>query len=261
MQRIINYPGSKWSLSKEIISFFPEHKSYLEPFAGSLAVFFQKEKDVLETINDLDGRLINLYKQMREEPEELARLISLTPYSREEYDLSCIQAENELEDARRYMVRLWFGIGGKTAGKTGFRRNISWNGPYNTYDWRKIPQRILEAADRLRDAQIEHKPAEKLIREMNDKDTLIYVDPPYLHETRTSRHYYHEMNRQDHIDMIQALLDFKGPVILSGYESDVYNVILSDWHKVTFDSQVLSGKRKEEVLWMNFEPVGQMKLF
>lgn len=261
IKRILNYPGSKWSAADKIIDLFPPHKSYLEPFAGSLAVFFNKDKDVLETINDLDGRLVNLFKEMRDNPIELACLVDTTLFSREEYDISCIKSENNLEDARRMMVRLWFGIGGKTAGKTGFRRNISWNGPYNTYEWRKIPERILEAADRLRDAQIENKPAVQLINEMNDRDTLIYADPPYLHETRTSRHYNHEMNKNDHIELLESLINFKGPVILSSYESEMYELYLKDWHKTTFKAQVLSGKEKTEVLWCNFEPPMQMNLF
>jgi DNA adenine methylase len=261
MKRIINYPGSKWSLAKEIIKLFPPHKSYLEPFAGSLAVFFQKEKAILETINDLDGRLINLFRQMRENPQELARLVALTPYARKEYDISCEQSDDELEDSRRMMVRLWFGIGGKTVGKTGFRRNVSWNGPYNTCDWQNIPPRILEAAQRLRDAQIENKPAVQLIREMNDKDTLIYADPPYLHETRTSRYYHHEMNKKQHIELLEALKGFRGSVILSGYESKLYDEHLQDWYKVTFQSRTLSGKAKSEVLWLNYEPNGQTTIF
>lgn len=129
MKRILNYPGSKWSLADLIIDNMPAHKSYLEPFCGSCAVFMNKQKATLETINDLDGRLVNLFKVMRDKPEQLQYLIMHTLYSREEYLLSQEISSDSLEDARRMMVRLWFGVGGKTRSTPGFRKNISWNGP------------------------------------------------------------------------------------------------------------------------------------
>lgn len=106
MKRLLNYPGSKWQMASKIISLMPEHKNYLEPFADSLAVFFNKEQVLCKTINDLDGRLVNLYKQIREHPEELAMQVSLTLYSREEQYLSYEVAADKLEDARRMMVLL-----------------------------------------------------------------------------------------------------------------------------------------------------------
>ena len=231
MKRILNYPGSKWSSAEIIINLFPEHKSYLEPFAGSLAVFFNKPKAILETINDIDGRLVNLWKVMRNQPDELMRAAHMTLYSREEYELSKSIAENPLEDARRMLVRCWFAVGGKTNADVGFRRNISWNGPYNTYEWSDMPNRIQAAAERLKDAQIERKDALVLLKEMNDKDTLVYADPPYLHETRVSRHYANEVDTAYHIDLLDILKDYKGHVILSGYESKLYDEALMDWKK------------------------------
>ncbi|ECJ9723954.1 DNA adenine methylase [Listeria monocytogenes] len=88
MKRILNYPGSKWSLADFIIDNMPAHKSSLEPFCGSCAVFMNKQKAKLETINDVDGRLVNLFKVMRDNPENLQYLIMHTLYSREEYVLS-----------------------------------------------------------------------------------------------------------------------------------------------------------------------------
>lgn len=265
MKRVLNYPGSKWGSAELIIDLMPEHKSYLELFAGSLAVFFNKSKDTLETVNDIDGRLVNLWKVMRDRPEELQRAVHMTLYSREEYEISKEISDNELEDARRMLVRCWFAVGGKTNADVGFRRNISWNGPYNTYEWSTMPMRIQQAADRLKNAQIERKDAVVLLKEMNDKDTLVYADPPYLHETRKSKHYTNEMDHTQHVELLKALKNHKGPVILSGYESDLYNTELCDWWKMTFEQQVgITTKKKRaatEVLWFNFEPSGQMNLF
>lgn len=94
MKRVLNYPGSKWGSAELIIDLMPEHKSYLELFAGSLAVFFNKSKDTLETVNDIDGRLVNLWKIMRDRSEELQRAVHMTLYSREEYEISKEISEN-----------------------------------------------------------------------------------------------------------------------------------------------------------------------
>ena len=86
MKAILKYPGSKWRIADWVISFFPEHHSYLEPFFGSGATFFQKKPSNIETINDLDGGVVNFFEWVRRDPERLARAVYLTPYSRQVYD-------------------------------------------------------------------------------------------------------------------------------------------------------------------------------
>ena len=88
MKTVLKYAGSKWSSTRWIISHFPEgyeKMTYLEPYFGSGAVFFNKNRSSIETINDIDARVVNLFKQIRERPEELARLIEFTPWARDEY--------------------------------------------------------------------------------------------------------------------------------------------------------------------------------
>lgn len=83
---IIKYPGSKWRMAEWIVSLMPEHKSYLEPFFGSGAVFFCKSPSRIETVNDLDGEIVNLFRVVRDHPEALERAVALTPFSRGEYE-------------------------------------------------------------------------------------------------------------------------------------------------------------------------------
>ena len=66
MRQVIRYPGSKARLADWIIGHFPEHRSYLEPFLGSGAVLFQKPRSSIETVNDLDGEVINLFDCIEE---------------------------------------------------------------------------------------------------------------------------------------------------------------------------------------------------
>lgn len=69
MKAICKYPGSKWSLAQWIISFFPDnYHSYLEPCFGSGAVLFNKPRSNIETVNDLDGNVVNLFQWIKKRP-------------------------------------------------------------------------------------------------------------------------------------------------------------------------------------------------
>lgn len=238
-----------------IIDHMPDHEVYLEPFFGSGAVFFNKSKKIVETINDIDDRLINLFTQMRDNPNELARLTTYTLYSRKEYELSQKKSDDPLEDARRMLIRCWMAIGGKTNANVGWRRNVSENGPYNTYEWHDMKNRIFDAAARLKDAQIECKDAISLISEYNRPNVLIYADPPYVHSTRKSRHYENEFTDEKHVKLIKALKGHQGPVLLSAYDSEIYRKHLTGWTNKTFEVKTgFTGKKRKtavEVLWIN----------
>jgi DNA adenine methylase len=261
LQTVLKYPGSKWSTAQWIISNFPagyEKMTYLETFAGSLAVFFNKNRSVIETINDLDGNVVNLFRVIREHPEELARLIEFTPWSREEYKNSYILTGNSLEDARRFLVRMWQAIGAKSSDITGWRNNIKGNNGNLTQFNMRLPRNIIEASLRLKHTsgclvQIENQPAVKLIQRHNQKNVLIYADPPYVRSTRSGRIYKCEMTDQDHVELLETLLQHSGPVIISGYESELYNGLLSGWNVVKQLARCEGGQERTEILWMNYE--------
>lgn len=86
IKSLLRYPGSKWRIASWILSYFPEHRSYLEPFVGSGAVFFSKQRSDIETINDLDGDVVNLFYWVKHDPEKLAHEVYYTPYARQIYD-------------------------------------------------------------------------------------------------------------------------------------------------------------------------------
>ena len=105
MKAILKYPGSKWRIADWVISFFPEHHSYLEPFFGSGATFFQKKPSNIETINDLDGGVVNFFEWVRRDPERLARAVYLTPYGRQVYDAAFTLAENNFDAAVKFFIQ------------------------------------------------------------------------------------------------------------------------------------------------------------
>lgn len=86
MRNVLKYPGSKWNVAKQIVQLIPEHHSYVEPYFGSGAVLFNKDPSDIETVNDLDSNVINLFRCIQKDSERLARLVMTTPFSREEYN-------------------------------------------------------------------------------------------------------------------------------------------------------------------------------
>lgn len=265
IKTVLKYPGSKWSTAEWIISYFPEgyeKMTYLEPFFGSGAIFFNKKRSVIETINDLDGNVVNLFKVIRDCPEELARMIEFTPWSRQEYKSSYEMIGESLEDARRFLVRMWQAIGSKTSDITGWRNNIQdLNG--NVDQWAtKLPARLIETSKRFKhvpshQVNIENQAATQLLERYARSYVFIYADPPYVRSTRSGRIYAHEMTDQDHTQLLELLQKHPGPVMISGYESELYSNLLEGWHTEKRQARCEGGQQRQEVLWMNYEPVGK----
>lgn len=266
MKAIMKYPGSKWSIAKRIINLFPEHHSYLEPFFGSGAVLFNKPRSNIETVNDLDGNVVNLFEWIRKDPERLAHEIYYTPYARQIYeDAFSAVPEDGLEKAVNFYIRLNMGHGFRTNGeKVGWKNDVQGREKaYAAQDWVHLPDKIIQAAERLRGVQIENKPALDVIQRFNYKNVLIYCDPPYMLETRHGKQYRYEMDDADHEKLLSALLVHKGPVLISGYDTELYQDMLSGWtrYENAAYSQVCS--KKTEILWANYSPAEykQMTLF
>lgn len=259
MKAIVKYPGSKWSIASWIINFFPEHHSYLEPFFGSGAVLFNKPRSNIETVNDLDGNVVNLFEWIKKDPERLAHEIYFTPYARQVYeDAFSAVPKDSFEKAVNFYIRLNMGHGFRTTGeKVGWKNDVQGRErAYASQDWCNLPEKIIQAAERLRGVQIENKPAVELIKRFDFPNVLVYLDPPYVLSTRHGKQYRCEMDDLGHEELLDVVLSYKGKVILSGYDNALCNDRLHSWHReeTTCYSQVCS--KKKEILWMNFEPVG-----
>lgn len=263
MKAIIKYPGSKWSLAKWIVSLFPEHHSYVEPFFGSGAVLFNKRRSNIETVNDLDGNVVNLFEWIRKDPERLAHEIYFTPYARQVYeDAFSAVPESSFEKAVNFYIRLNMGHGFRTNGeKVGWKNDVQGRErAYAAREWCILPDRILQAAERLRGVQIECMDAVKLIQRFNNPKVLIYCDPPYVLSTRHGKQYRCEMDNDQHEQLLDALMAHAGPVVLSGYDNNLYDDMLQGWHREETISYSQVCSKKKEILWMNFEPYAQMYL-
>ncbi|MGW0984318.1 DNA adenine methylase [Streptomyces xiamenensis] len=256
----VPYFGSKASVADWIAELLPDHRHYVEPFAGGLSVLLARQPSVMETVNDIDGELMTWWRVLRERPTDLARACALTPHSRAELDAAREPAPpgDDLETARRVWVRLTQGRGG-TLRPTGWRHYVATSGSSTGMPGylAGYADRIAAAAERLHHVSLECQPAADLIARYGAaEDVLLYVDPPYLGSTRTAAaRYRHEMRAEaDHRDLAEQLHACRAAVVLSGYDSDLYAELYDGWHRAERPATTGNGgtaRGRTEVLWSN----------
>lgn len=254
MNAILKYPGGKWRLAQWIISHFPPHKVYCEPFFGSGAVFFTKSPCNIETINDIDGDIVNLFRVCRDHPEDFARALYFTPWARDEFRSCRNKTDNPIEQARRTVVRFHQFYGTCHHSPNSWRNVQKFSGPRVTSEWNQLPDIVLQICDRLKQVQIESVDAIKLIKQYNDNNSLLYLDPPYPLEIRERNMYKNEMTEAQHEELLQAALKSKSNVIISSYDNDLYNDMLKDWCTAEKCSTAITGGKRIEKIYMNFQP-------
>lgn len=256
---VMRYHGGKWKLAPWVISHFPAHKTYTEAFGGAGSVLLQKPRCYSEVYNDLDSEIVNLFQCLRSSvmATELERAVRFTPFAREEFNLAYEPAYDPIERARRLLVRaqMGFGSGGANISfRTGFRANTSRSGTTPAQDWQHYPDILPSIVERLKGVVIENRRAVDVIRHHDAKDTLHYVDPPYVHSTRKEHqqeNYSCEMTNADHEELAQCLNTAKGMVILSGYDCDLYNDLYRGWRRVAKETHADGARDRTECLWLN----------
>jgi DNA adenine methylase len=255
--------GGKFSHLNWLLPLLPACHHYCEPFAGSAAVLLNREPSPVETYNDIDGEVANFFRVLRDEKEKLIEAIGLTPFSREEFYKAVTTNGERLsacERARRFFVRA-------RQARTGLAQTASlgrWANCKNTSRagmsgvvsrWLGSIEDLPEIAMRLLRVQIENRPALEVIRLYDDKDTLFYCDPPYLHETRgDSKAYGFEMNADDHRELARVLNRCKGKVAVSGYRCSLMDELYEGWRCVEAPPKNCHSVKKlrVEALWMNY---------
>lgn len=262
MSPAIRYHGAKFRLAGWVMQHFPPHRCYVEPFGGAAGVLIQKPRSFAEVYNDLDGDVVNFFRVLRD-PEQRAQLVqlcTLTPYARAEFELAWEPATEPIERARRLAVRaqMGFGSAGATKGNTGFRSDTKRRYGTAQSEWLRFPANLALVGERLSGVVIENRNGADVMRLHDTPDTLHFVDPPYLPETRVLGHrgnyYQHEMCSAQHAELLAQLLELKGMVVLAGYDSALYRDTLCGW-EVRTRSVAISGFRgsatRTEMLWIS----------
>lgn len=255
--------GSKWRMAPRLIKYFPRHMTYVEPFGGGANVLLRKPRSPIEVYNDLDERIVNVFRVLRDPvlSEQLRRAAALTPFARVEHTLSYEPSDDPVEAARRFVFRSFASHGSSAyvRSRTGFRSRDKGNG-HSSMAWANWPDEVPAFCARLAGVVIECRPALEVIEQHDDSNTLIYLDPPYVHDTRKmgeSRdgEYLHEMSDTDHAALLDRVRRGQGMVAVSGYPSDLYNDMLAGWRSVEFNHYAggtnAAARARTEVLWLN----------
>lgn len=257
----LRYMGGKFRLAPWLLQFFPGHEVYTEAFGGAAGVLLQKPRAIGEVYNDLDGEIVNFFSVLRhaDQREQLIEQLRLTPFARDEYDQAWEGDEDPVERARRLCVRAQMGFGSNGAHKksTGMRQDLRRASANAMQFWVNYPDCLAAVGQRLQGVLIENRPALEVLLQHDSPQTLHFIDPPYLHGTRVMRSnggYRCEMSDEDHGELLEVLLELRGMVIVSGYDSELYSGMLGDWRREETDSRIAAGrgtKVRREVAWIN----------
>lgn len=255
MKPPLAYFGAKVTIAEEIVSAFPSHDGYIEPYGGSLSVLLAKPVERMEVVNDLSEDLMTFWRVLRDRTDEFIHVCQLTPHSRAEMELaSDREGLDELERARRVWVRLTQGRTG-TLRKTGWRFYLDPHGTSSAFTryMEAYKERLAPVAERLMNVSLECRPALEVIEAYGTLEyNLLYVDPPYLSRTRNSDGYVHEMGGEvEHVALLEALGKVRAAVVLSGYDDDLYDSMLPGWFKNRIRSRSQLGRETTEVVWSN----------
>ena len=249
-------------LAPWIIEHFPAHRIYTEAFGGAASVLIRKPRaKLVEVYNDLDGEIVSLFRILRE-PESAGRLrevLHATPFARDEFFLAYERSDDPIEQARRTVVRSFFGFGSDSASgaTTGFRANGNRQSAHPARDWSNYPDALQAFTERLRGVVIENRAAIEVIVQQDEPEALHYCDPPYVHETRsehtlrTGKGYRHEMTADDHRALGEVLHAAKGMVVLSGYDGPLYDELYGSWEVRRRRALADGGQERIETLWLN----------
>lgn len=245
------YIGGKRRLASRIIAMFPEHTTYVEPFAGGAQVFFRKEPSKVEVLNDLDREIVNFFRVCQQHYEELVRYLKFVVSSREWFDLlyeAKLDGFTDIQRAARYLYLAKNCYAGLVR-----RKNFAWSVTNETrFNPERIPGLIEETHHRLARVQIECLPYEEVIAHCDRKETLFYLDPPYY----DIRLYNHNLEHDDFVQMADLLHGLKGKFILSLNDVPEVRAIFKGFTirvvELHYTAQKKPGKTFREVLITNF---------
>ena len=265
----INWYGGKYYMKDKIIELFPPHKIYIEGFGGAAHILLHKTRSEIEVYNDLDEGLYLFFKLLRDDNTRdiLISKIQLTPYSRKEF-YECRDnwkyQDDEIEKARMFYVKTMQSFSG-VGQSWSYSKNKSSRGISQAVRQflGNVDENMLDVINRLREIQIENLDIIDLIEKYDSKESLFYLDPPYVAETRVKAKVYNkEMPLDKHKELIDKLIGVQGMVILSGYDNPVYDKLTNNgWSKINIgeyknrcrDSKGKKTKTKEEYVWINYK--------
>ena len=248
------YIGGKQRLAKRIIEIFPQHTTYVEPFAGGAQVFFHKEPSSVEVLNDLDGEIVNFFRVCQLHHQELLRQLRFCLVSRKWFELVKLQNPNSLTDIQR-AARLFYLQKNSFAGlirHPAYHYHVVRAPSFNVGS---LPKLLENVHRRLERVQIECLPYDGILRRYDRPETLFYLDPPYWGR----KLYRVNFTEADFVNLEKNLRLVKGKFVLSLNDlpevRKLFHRFVLRGIELAYTAQMKPGKRFHELLIMNFTPI------
>lgn len=262
-------------LARWIIGLMPVHTHYVEPYFGGGAVLLNKGfKGISEVANDLNSDLMVFWAVLRsyEWFERFQRCVEAIPFSEAMFEAAAVNISPDMNTAEQlthasvnravqFFVRARQSRQGLMKDFATLSRNRTRRGMNEQVSsWLSAVEGLPEVHARLSRVVILNRNALDVIIQQDGPNTLFYLDPPYLHETRSTKgEYKHEMLREDHESLLEVLSGIEGKFVLSGYRSELYDRIacLNSWerHEFPIVNNASSKARKDvkvECVWVNY---------
>lgn len=248
--------GGKDRIRNQIVALMPKHKTYVDVFGGSLAILFAKNESLVEVVNDKDENWTNLYKMLKKHPVEIRNRLDELPVSRQVFNQ--FQKEpipkNDIDRVVRmiYMSKLAYNSDGRnnftiTKDKNQARR------------LRKIQDELLFVSDRLKNVTIEQMDWTYILRNYAGKDTLFYVDSPYIIRGKRKGLYELGFTQRDNKELADRIHQTEGAFMVSHSQNKLFDKWYADFNKHEIVAVKASGKEVEgkkpkvvEVVYTNF---------
>jgi DNA adenine methylase len=252
MKGPLSYIGGKNRIAAKIAAMFPNHKTYVETFAGGAQVLFQKDPSPVEVLNDLDGDVVTFFRVCQSHHQELIRYMKFVLVSREWFDLLQGQDPKTLTDIQR-AARFFYLQKNAYAGLVLHRRFGYAIEEPSRFNPERLPELIEKTHERLSRVQIECLPYQDILKRYDRPTTLFYLDPPYFGR----KLYRFNFSESDFQELEQRLRDVRGMFLLSLNDLPEVRKLFSRFRirqiSLAYTAQREAGKRYRELLISNFE--------
>ena len=269
--------GGKFYSAERILKAFPQptaYKTFVDVFGGAAHILLAKPSyKHLEIYNDYNKDLVNFWMQCRNHPQELQQHIDSLPYARSLYEdwqasLFDGSAMDDMERAVRWFYVLRSSVGGiirKSKGNWGYQVDMDNTAKLQGYSMHRASSLFSAISERLKNAQIEHKDFEAIIKTYQRPHTLLYCGPPYI-----DAEFYYEgvplFTLDDHKRLARLLNDTPAKVALSYYPHPLIDELYptSKWRRFTWQVHKHAEKTREkrqtatEMLLCNYSAYAQL---
>lgn len=265
------YMGSKWRMVNRIVELMPDHTHFVDLFGGSGAMTLGKPYSQIESFNDKDLDIYNLYRCILDGRfYDLKERVANTPSRSQRFFADALEVLSQpikkFPDVKAAWAFLLVAHQGVLM-HPRLKRPSNWLPLIKEWRdrWGGLPKTLDLVRMRFKNVQLFHDDWSKIVHRLDRPRTLFYIDPPYPKAVLTAHRklYVHDMpGLEEHRAMLTRLLSIKGYVILSGYPHVSYDEVLAHWRRIDVRTRTNIGMTEKasprtECLWFNFSTDGK----